>query len=211
MCPSPKNKFPSLLVRCNKSPPILKKSTFSSTSNDDDSISSSTASLSECTVQQSTSFSTVEIRQYPITLSNNPGGGQGPPICLDWRHDEEKTQVIGLDDYEEERPPRRDEIEMYMPEYLRRWRLLERGVSMKEMRKATKDANCVRQQRKASIRPQKKLSLNCGRQQRKDSIQPLKKLSLGLKGRVEQLIARRRKTSNEKLADLISNSLTSSR
>mmetsp|Transcript_3179 Transcript_3179/g.3540 ORF Transcript_3179/g.3540 Transcript_3179/m.3540 type:complete len:93 (+) Transcript_3179:1-279(+) len=63
------------------------------------------------------------------------------------------TQVTTLDDYEDKRPPRRDEIEMYMPEYLRRWKLLERGVSMKEIHKATKDANRARKQRNNSIQP----------------------------------------------------------
>ena len=104
----------------------------------------------------SASFSTIQIREYPITLGNNPGGVEGPPITLDWVHDEEKTQLIPLEEYEENRPQRRNECELYMPEYLRRWRLLERGVTMKEMKKATKEANLYRQKRKRSRSPQPK-------------------------------------------------------
>jgi len=195
MCPSPRsfraseqrNECPPILKKpsfsCNGTDPILKKQSFSSNSTDDDGNTYSTSSLSstsfssDCAIQQSTSFSTVEIRHYPITLSNNPGGGQGPPISLDWKHDEEKTQVILLEVYEEKRSPRRDQTAMYMPEYLRRWKLLERGISMKDMHKATKDANWVRQQRKKSI-------------QQPMNIQGRMTTLRGLRGRVGELLAR---------------------
>ena len=32
------------------------------------------------------SFSTLEIREYDITLGDNPGGSQGPPLTLDWKY-----------------------------------------------------------------------------------------------------------------------------
>ena len=83
--------------------------------------------------QHSASFTTIEIRQYDITLGANPGGFEGPPISLDWQHDEAKTIRTSLDEYERNRPPRRDENEMYLPECLRRWKLLEKGILMKAM------------------------------------------------------------------------------
>jgi len=97
------------------------------------------------------SFSTLEIREYHITLGDNPGGYQGPPISLDWSHDSTKTIRLPIDEYELNRMPRRDENDMYLPECLRRWKLLEKGVSMKEMRKATKTAECTRRQRRNTI------------------------------------------------------------
>lgn len=109
---------------------------------------------SESTIRTNTSmvdFSTLEIREYPITLGNNPGGVQGPPICLDWKHEEEKTVFVSLDEYETKREPRRSENDLYIPECLRRWKLLEQGVSMRRMQKASKEADNVRKQRKKTI------------------------------------------------------------
>lgn len=96
-------------------------------------------------------FSTLEIREYPITLGNNPGGVQGPPICLDWKHKEERTVFVSLDEYEGKREPRRSENDLYIPECLRRWKLLEQGVSMRRMQKASKEADNVRKQRRKTI------------------------------------------------------------
>lgn len=109
---------------------------------------------SDSTIRTNTSmvdFSTLEIREYPITLGNNPGGVQGPPICLDWKHKEEKTVFVSLEEYEKKRDPRRSENDLYIPECLRRWKLLEQGVSMRQMQKASKDADNVRKQRKKTI------------------------------------------------------------
>lgn len=103
-------------------------------------------------LKPSTSFSTLEIREYPITLGDNPGGAQGPPISLDWKHNKKHTQVVPLEDYEETRPQRRNRQEMHMPGNTRRWRLLrEKGVSVKEIEKATKAADTVRRQRRKSV------------------------------------------------------------
>jgi len=110
------------------------------------------SSIPENQLERTTSFSTLKIREYPITLGDNPGGLRGPPISLDWGYDEEQTQVIPLETYEDTRPPRRKRAEMYIPDSLRRWRLLqERRCSLQEMDKAAKAAEVVRKQRKKSI------------------------------------------------------------
>lgn len=96
-------------------------------------------------------FSTLEIREYPVALGDNPGGVAGPPICLDWKHDEERTLIMPLEEFESKRAPRREEHELWIPECLRRWRLLDRGVSMRSMQRATKKAENTRRQRKSTI------------------------------------------------------------
>lgn len=101
-----------------------------------------------------TSFSTLEIREYPITLGDNPGGARGPPVSLDWKHDEDQTQVIPLETYEDMRSPRRSRSDLHMAENLRRWRLLrEKGYSLRELERASKAAEAVRKQRKNSLKP----------------------------------------------------------
>lgn len=101
------------------------------------------------------SFGTLEIREYPITLGDNPGGVQGPPVSLDWKHNEKRTKVIPLDAYEDTRAPRRDRREMYMADNLRRWRLLrENGYTMDELNRACSAAENVRRQRRKSLKPQ---------------------------------------------------------
>jgi len=124
-------------------------------------------------LQRTASFSTLEIREYAITLGDNPGGAQGPPISLDWDYNEGQTQVMSLDDYEDTRPPRRDKYQMHMAENLRRWRLLrETGCSLKDLMKATKAAANVRKQRKKSI----------------ESKPPLMKINAKMKKKIGQMI-----------------------
>jgi hypothetical protein len=103
---------------------------------------------------RTTSFSHLEIREYEITLGDNPGGHQGPPVSLGWEYDERRTQVVPLDHYEETRPPRRSRVEMYMTENIRRWRLIkEQGVPLKEVERASKNAASIRKQRRKSTQP----------------------------------------------------------
>jgi len=138
-----------------KSRAILKQSTYGTTATTNhrqQNTTKKTAKIKSCA-----SFSTLEIREYQITLGNNPGGYQGPPISLDWNHDDEKTIRMSLDEYEMNRLPRRDENDMYLPECLRRWKLLENGISMKAMQKATKAAEATRRQRRNTIESFKQL------------------------------------------------------
>lgn len=108
----------------------------------------------QISIKRTTSFSTLEIREYPITLGDNPGGAQGPPISLDWEHNKKQTKVIPLEMYEELRPPRRTRHEMHMAHNLRRWRLIrEKGYTLKDLEEASRAAEAVRKQRKKSAEP----------------------------------------------------------
>jgi len=94
------------------------------------------------------SFSTLEIREYKITVGDNPSVSRGPPISLDWKYDEKKTLVVPLEDYEDNRGMRRCKSEMAMPDRYRRSRLLEEhDISIKQVVKATKNAAKARKQR----------------------------------------------------------------
>lgn len=93
-----------------------------------------------------TSFSTIEIREYNVTLGDNPGGSAGPPVSLDWDYDESIT--VEVDYYEQSRPPRRTRNQMHMGSSVRSYMLMrERGFSMKQIHYAAKAAATVRKQR----------------------------------------------------------------
>ena len=98
-----------------------------------------------------TSFSTLEIREYDITLGDHPGGCQGPPVTLDWKYNERQTKVISVEEYEEKRPPRRCRSGMYIPRDMRIKILLQdKGFTFRQIQRAMKDANLVRMQRRKS-------------------------------------------------------------
>lgn len=146
---------------------ILTKTTCS----DEESISNSTSSIYEDSnypserrrsiMKQSnsssrrsnlkTSFSTLEIREYVITLGDNPGGCQGPPMTLDWGYNKKHTKVVALEDYERRRPPRRCKSGLHVPDNMRMC-LLERknGFSFRQLQKAAKNAELIRMQRRSS-------------------------------------------------------------
>lgn len=120
-----------------------------------------TVSTSDLTL----SFSTLEIREYYITLGDNPGGTHGPPISLSNDYCEDRTFLISIDKYEETRPPRRAKNELYMSGSIRVFTLLkELGYSIKEIQEATKTAQKIRKKRRKSIRssPIQKMGLTVG-------------------------------------------------
>jgi hypothetical protein len=73
------------------------KNISSSKHNADDAMTSSsleesTYSSSSIPKMKSVSFSTVEIRDYRMTVGDNPGGKIGPPVSLGWKHN--LTQIF---------------------------------------------------------------------------------------------------------------------
>jgi hypothetical protein len=102
-----------------------------------------------------TSFSTLEIREYNVTIGDNPGGRQGPPLSLDWNYCEDRTLKIDIDRYEQMRAPRRKKHEMYMPGNIRMWTLMKYlGYSLREIEDASKAADLIRKKRAKSIKYQ---------------------------------------------------------
>lgn len=98
-----------------------------------------------------TSFSTLEIREYYITLGDNPGGCEGPPLTLDWEYNEDRTKILELDDYETKRKPRRGRWALLIPNNVRMWMLLrEKRFTIKQLRQAGNQAQLIRTQRRRS-------------------------------------------------------------
>ena len=57
-------------------------------------------------------FDSIQIRDYNVTLGDNPSTLYGPPISLDWEYDERDPMC--LDKYEEGRSTRRKMHQMHM-------------------------------------------------------------------------------------------------
>ena len=96
-------------------------------------------------------FNSIQIRNYDITLGDNPSCNYGPPVTLDWNYDE--MEPISVDAYEEGRgrPPRK----MHQLHMLSRQRAnllkITAGVTddeitaaMDEMRKIQKERNMTK-------------------------------------------------------------------
>jgi hypothetical protein len=96
--------------------------------------------------QPTVSFSSLSIREYPPSISDNPSCSYGPPVQLDWDYEVEETQLI--DQYEESRQPRRANHELLLSYYDRRFLLLKQaGYSKKEVKAAMKEAERVKRER----------------------------------------------------------------
>lgn len=91
-------------------------------------------------------FDSVNIREYPVTLGENPGVSAGPSLTIDW---EPQTYVeIPLEEYETSRPPRRDYMEMSIPKDIRMQMLQSSGHTKKEIMASVRVTNIGRMNRK---------------------------------------------------------------
>jgi hypothetical protein len=94
------------------------------------------------------SFDAVEIRSYPIVLSNNPECHYGPSIELGWEYTA-SPYASPLGDYEASRPKRRTVRQLYLSQ-VQREKLLEPIVSPEELQQALKEKERARMYRKLS-------------------------------------------------------------
>ena len=131
---------------------ILKKATSMIDLGGQNNLKISTSS----SMKPNISFSTLEIREYNVTIGDNPGGYRGPPISLDWNYCPDSTVKMCIETYEEHRGQRRAKHEMYMPASIRMWTLTENlGYSMIEIMDASKAAESIRKDRAKSIKNKK--------------------------------------------------------
>lgn len=96
-------------------------------------------------VKRNVSFSNISMRNYPLTLGDNPSVSYGPPTTLDWEFEE--TGELSLDDYEHNRAPRRRPREMVLNYYQRKAILERNGCSEEEIKKARHQAERSKRQR----------------------------------------------------------------
>lgn len=94
-------------------------------------------------------FTTVTIREYSITIGDNPASVTGPSLSLGWTYSSEQTFLLA--DFEDQRPPRRKGREMILPARLRLERLQDAGFSKSEITSGTKPVNIARAQRKHTL------------------------------------------------------------
>lgn len=146
------------LSRSEQPPSILRKSTsmFNFQNNvqgQRSDLASNSNNISSSNMKRVTSFSTIEIREYDVTLGDNPGGRSGPPLSLDWKYNKHLTQVVDVDRYEETRPPRRSRIEMHMGSSVRSYILMrEKGYSITDIKKAARSAADIRKKRDSTTK-----------------------------------------------------------
>ena len=107
---------------------------------------------------KSVRFDTVEIREYPYVLGDNPSVSAGPPLSIGWDPQDEFT--VGFDEYEAGKPTRpRDIYEMRFDETLRLLILQSSGYTIREIAQAAIDVRIIQHHREetaqSSLRAQR--------------------------------------------------------
>ena len=90
-------------------------------------------------------FGSVTIRDYPMTLGDNPVCSYGPPVQLDWTY--ELEDEVAVDEYEKSRPIRRRVHQMVLSHCERCDILTHAGFSSDEIRRAQRECAFVKRQR----------------------------------------------------------------
>lgn len=96
--------------------------------------------------KQGVTFDSITIRDYPMTVGDNPSVSSGPPLAIDWDHMHEVT--LSLDSYEESKPLPRNGREMIVPRAKREQIFKDAGFSYNQLIKLTKPVNVARLQRR---------------------------------------------------------------
>lgn len=97
-------------------------------------------------------FETVQIREYRITLGDNPSCSSGPPLQLDWMY-YDTPQEIPLELYEKCRHGnRRCMYNMKIPSEVRYYMMKEWEVSRNEIVKVQLECEAIKKQRSKVIR-----------------------------------------------------------
>lgn len=125
---------------------ILKKGGVKTNSGD---VQTKEHPLNERTV----SFSSLEIREFNMTLGEHPCASSGPPVMLDWESKPTNERHVTLDEYEKMRLPRRSRSKLKLS-YKDRKGILEgqRGFSPEEVNQAWAEAIKIRRQRDETLK-----------------------------------------------------------
>ena len=96
------------------------------------------------------SFSTVEIRKYPIILGDHPDCSSGPPISIGWDYSD--SIEVSLNLFEEMRPPRRHRRELVLPFRLRRELISKNcGYEEDQIRERLSEMKIVKKERQQTL------------------------------------------------------------
>ena len=117
------------------------------------------SSSSCCSRQLSSSvrFRNVKIREYGITLGDNPSCSGGPPISLSWDYEKEAEKVLSLDSYEECRDgQRRSMYQMKVPSDIRLDTLKSLNISIKDMIMTQAEIEKIKKQRAKTMKREKR-------------------------------------------------------
>lgn len=109
-------------------------------------VSSSSSTETTPSVKMSVAFSTVEVREYPRTLGDNPSCTCGPPISLDWGFDP-SVHCFDLKTFEDTKPPPREKSEMLVPRAVREAWLTDAGFARSEIAAAVRDVTRAKARR----------------------------------------------------------------
>lgn len=95
-------------------------------------------------------FSSVDIREHERVAGDNPCVSSGVPLSLGWGHYQHDS--ILLDDYELNKGPSRDKIEMMVPPGVRKEMLRDGfSVSISDMNAAIREVNITKRQRRHTV------------------------------------------------------------
>eukprot|EP00526_Cylindrotheca_closterium_P017671 CAMPEP_0113644358 /NCGR_PEP_ID=MMETSP0017_2-20120614/23347_1 /TAXON_ID=2856 /ORGANISM="Cylindrotheca closterium" /LENGTH=300 /DNA_ID=CAMNT_0000555967 /DNA_START=142 /DNA_END=1044 /DNA_ORIENTATION=+ /assembly_acc=CAM_ASM_000147 len=117
-------------------------------------------------------FSTVQIREYPIEIGDNPSGDSGPPITIGWEHTREmEVSVDHNENYgynadeksvssDKKRRIKRNVHGLHLSHLKRMCKLHHSGYSSQEIGAATQAANNERRKREETLKSLKNEKLN---------------------------------------------------
>lgn len=110
-------------------------------------------SSSVCLTKRRVKFGSIRFCEHPILIGDNPGGNKGPPLTIDWYAQE--IYEMNMEEYEGQRPQRRNKSQLFLPERDRKDILKKCGYSHNEIIEQTRPVNIARQHRKATIQAAK--------------------------------------------------------
>lgn len=120
--------------------------------NDDDigvDVYGASPSEAAAAVANGVHFSSVEIREYKITIGDNPCCSNGAPVTLDW--DYTSKEPVSIDSFEAKHPRRRTRKQLLLNYYQRRDMLWREGHTIDEIKDASKEVDKERFRRSVSL------------------------------------------------------------
>ena len=98
------------------------------------------------------SFASVQVREYPMILGDNPSCTSGPPVTLDWTYDAKASMSCTVDEWESGRDStRRMRSVIRVPSSVRTEWVLDAGFTPTEVHEAIRDVQNYQRRRRSSI------------------------------------------------------------